>query len=653
MTSRYLPTSTARRIKSVTPVIKASSSAQFGQQLVANRRAAQTYADIYAGAVRQGYGGSSPANLGGQPTTIGGGVVINPSMDPRMGYPESWSTIGGGAAGVPPYTGPVVNTEPAYTIGGGAVTLPPPPVETGGGGSLPGGFRPGEGYSGTAGLWGEFNRREREESARTQELMERAIAQLQAEAFALEQKRQQALAAAEGDIAKAYGDQIAQITEQIGGLQGDLERYRLESAETIAANQKGFEQAVGAAGTITSEGLPMVEADSRFANQQIVEGYDEAMVGLAEELMGLNIDSESMGVLASDVLELRALALEESDLTSENAKQMLQSAQDVARTAAELAGITDEKELKEIEEAWSKQLTDSITGLMKQRGQLEQAREDAIRKARESINAQFEEYGQYGSGLEYAEDVTDKAMDVWFASSGLDELQRQEAESAFQQLVNMGLRTPAEMKAYFDSLIEEGSMPPGAGVQEAIFTMADIFFEALGSWSTESAAAIPNQDVTGGKLSQTGDRIKYVRSGEAPNNIANRNQPAYRQRAQFMTEMKGYITQAFNVTSAGQWRDVSAAGGGQRSRNSDHYSGGALDFSGSREEIDRLFNWLKTQPWVSFAQIYTSGPAAGTLHVSGLLDGQTHHANDGHNHGQAGESFTRKPSGDGRSGTAI
>lgn len=109
---------------------------------------------------------------------------------------------------------------------------------------------------------------------------------------------------------------------------------------------------------------------------------------------------------------------------------------------------------------------------------------------------------------------------------------------------------------------------------------------------------------------QAGKGMDWFRSGEAPNNFQNRSNPLYQSRRDFAVGIAGELRQMFDVTdqgSAGYMRDPhpSHAAPGGPSGNSDHYSGGAIDFFGSKSELTRLRNWLVEQPFVSFVRWQT------------------------------------------------
>lgn len=105
--------------------------------------------------------------------------------------------------------------------------------------------------------------------------------------------------------------------------------------------------------------------------------------------------------------------------------------------------------------------------------------------------------------------------------------------------------------------------------------------------------------------------------GEAPDNKANASHPVYQARAEFVSRVRQMVLGEFNVTDAGQHRDHNAPLTPGRSRNSDHYSGGAFDVRAPNiAEAQRLLSWASSQPWVSFAQMYPPDSRGILVHIS-------------------------------------
>jgi hypothetical protein len=104
-----------------------------------------------------------------------------------------------------------------------------------------------------------------------------------------------------------------------------------------------------------------------------------------------------------------------------------------------------------------------------------------------------------------------------------------------------------------------------------------------------------------------GKGLDWFRGGEAPNNYSNRDNPLYEARREFAMAIAPQIEKLFGVSaqgSAGHKRQPQASHKkpGGPSANSDHYSGGALDLFGTKEEMVALRNWAIEQPWVSFVR---------------------------------------------------
>ncbi len=116
-----------------------------------------------------------------------------------------------------------------------------------------------------------------------------------------------------------------------------------------------------------------------------------------------------------------------------------------------------------------------------------------------------------------------------------------------------------------------------------------------------------------------GTGLDWFRSGEAPNNYVNRNNPLYTSRKDFAVALAPQLENMFGVetSSEGYYRVPSAsdAAPGGRSGNSDHYSAGALDFYGTPDQLTRLRNFLVEQPFTAFVR-YQSESHETHLHVS-------------------------------------
>lgn len=666
-TRRTLPLSVQQRLRSVQPRVRPSSAAQYGRQLLANRQADSRIQELI-----RSFGPleSSPID-GFRPTgPLNQYGYRLPDTSPEMGYTGKTDLFGNPI--VADFDFPGTEDDPFVNVGGAYIRESQIP-----GGDPAYGDMIGYGnidrYSGYIGAptggqdqpssfgdpsfeTAERNRfgalrdlaeeRERQaaEAAQVEGMVNDAISALMGDIRGLEAERDKALAEAKDDIAAEFQRQIDAITNQVGELETQLADWRTSAEETQRLSAAAYDRASKVARRQYEYGAPLLDKSGEATKRDVTAGYDDSIAQLQEELSTIGADSATAATLQDSVNELRDLALSEAGQQTDMQKAILQAAEDVAVTAAGAAGATSAAQLKQIEEGFADQLTDAIKGLMDRKGELEDARTRAIEKATEAIMEQFADVGQFEGQLDYAFAVTDKAMDSWFAAAGYDELHRNQIEATFRDLLNMGLRGEDAIRQWWNAELaasEEGVPPFSEEVLEAIGVLSSVFEQSMDAWDNGIGVHVGTQTPSGGSVSSSGDRIKFSRGvGEAPNNRGNRDHPTYQARAAFMEDMNRTILSNFSVSPLGQWRDLSVSGGGQRSSNSDHYSGGALDFSGSQSELNRLFSWLQTQPWVSFAQVYTSGPAAGTLHVSGLLDGGTHHANDGHDHGEATATYT-------------
>jgi hypothetical protein len=138
---------------------------------------------------------------------------------------------------------------------------------------------------------------------------------------------------------------------------------------------------------------------------------------------------------------------------------------------------------------------------------------------------------------------------------------------------------------------------------------------APGDISRIDLTAIP--ETTGPGAQGTG--LDWFRSGEAPNNFTNRNNPLYTSRKDFVVALAPQLEALFGVSSGGvgYYRPPSASdvAPGGKSANSDHYSAGALDIYGTPQELTALRNWLIEQPFTAFVR-YQSESHTKHLHLS-------------------------------------
>lgn len=135
-----------------------------------------------------------------------------------------------------------------------------------------------------------------------------------------------------------------------------------------------------------------------------------------------------------------------------------------------------------------------------------------------------------------------------------------------------------------------------------------------------SADGLDLSNIPSGGPVREGKGMDFFRSGEAPANYVNRQNPLYQARRDFAIAANRQIRELFQVTdqgSAGYYRErhPSHDAPGGPSGNSDHYSAGAIDYFGTTEELTKLRNWLIDQPFVSFVR-WQSESHYDHLHVS-------------------------------------
>lgn len=135
-----------------------------------------------------------------------------------------------------------------------------------------------------------------------------------------------------------------------------------------------------------------------------------------------------------------------------------------------------------------------------------------------------------------------------------------------------------------------------------------------------SAEGLDLSQIPSGGPVREGKGMDFFRSGEAPSNWTNRQNPLYQARARFAVAANRQIREMFQVSDSGsagyyRQRDPSHDAPGGPSGNSDHYSAGAIDYFGTPEELTKLRNWLIDQPFVSFVR-WQSESHYDHLHVS-------------------------------------
>jgi hypothetical protein len=182
-----------------------------------------------------------------------------------------------------------------------------------------------------------------------------------------------------------------------------------------------------------------------------------------------------------------------------------------------------------------------------------------------------------------------------------------------------GLRTdPRDLLPEADNPLE-GVIPDEFLPEVSQFDWFDPTVWAKASTEDMSMVDLSNlQPATG--AGKEGKGRDWFRSGEAPNNYVNRNNPLYQARKDFAVGIAPKIEEMFEVSaqgSAGHLRAPQAShkAPGGPSGNSDHYSGGAIDFFGEKEELDALRDWLVTQPFTSFVR-WQSESHYDHVHVS-------------------------------------
>lgn len=143
--------------------------------------------------------------------------------------------------------------------------------------------------------------------------------------------------------------------------------------------------------------------------------------------------------------------------------------------------------------------------------------------------------------------------------------------------------------------------PPVTLLDPTVFMLADPNAPRGSISESVLQSAIRSSANVQGRAGKGGD---WFRTGQAPNNYANRNHPLYKARAQFVADVVApTIKRLFpEATVTGQNYYRPPGGGGGQAKNSDHQSAGALDIFGPEHVLDAIRDWAIQQPWASFVR---------------------------------------------------
>ena len=189
---------------------------------------------------------------------------------------------------------------------------------------------------------------------------------------------------------------------------------------------------------------------------------------------------------------------------------------------------------------------------------------------------------------------------------------KQALAATVADFLDQNITSGAGAQAQLEALVVEGTISQAEA--SVIAGALDQYSNGASTWDAgdvQSTLRQPRQGIT--SADRAGGTVGQNPGGEAFNNIGNRDHPLYQQRAQFVAQNKQQIMDKFGLKDWGQWREVDAKVDGNRSSNSDHYSGGANDYYGSMDKMQAAANYLQNQPYVSFVRIHEPGPH---LHVS-------------------------------------
>lgn len=181
-----------------------------------------------------------------------------------------------------------------------------------------------------------------------------------------------------------------------------------------------------------------------------------------------------------------------------------------------------------------------------------------------------------------------------------------------------GIFSPGELDKYLNVPLEDGVLPmrESYGYPPLTDGEVDLLTRAMGAYGNgrDQYNTLASVSGSGGSsaaaISAAGGSSSGSSSGgQAPANQANaaaarRGEGEYGARARRVASLKDELMGMFDVNFMGQWRDLDAKVTADRSANSDHYSGGALDFSGTEAEMQNMKTYLEARSDVSFVKIH-------------------------------------------------
>lgn len=389
-----------------------------------------------------------------------------------------------------------------------------------------------------------------------------------------------------------------------------------------------YQEQIARAGQITENTQPMLDeialreqgtidaaygnADSELAGTADLIGANANATAAAQEISGLLQglfveDATGSAVEASSVLA----ALEKSAVADVSAF----AAVDTWRKGQQ-ADIDDrqyanreqgaEQAIAELEQR------QKLFEIEKQRSKL--AHDDAMRRLQETGDA------PYMDAIGFGQLTAETALFDLMTEAGIPVDRQMALRSILDEAWSNGVFEYEQFIEWMSMADNEGldrydtALPGGLTPAESRMLNEAMHAYARGRDSYNSLSA------SGGGGGSVGGAV-YKRGKEAPDNRGNaaaarRGEGAYGARARRVAAEVNRIQSQYDVNFLGQWRALDATVSAGRSANSDHYSGGALDFSGSQAEMQRLANDLKSRPDVSFVKIHGSPPH---VHVSFML----------------------------------
>jgi hypothetical protein len=410
---------------------------------------------------------------------------------------------------------------------------------------------------------------------------------------------------------------VAEATRLIGEIQAAKDYMKRSFQDYRNLVSPVYDSAISNSGLIQDKNtVPL--ADIAAAEQNgIQEAFMGADADISKEARKIGADATAEAAAREIAGELTGLYMETSQGRQDDAQRILQALETAAFESAKAFKAEDmwnidnrervdqaerdqdlrnaQKDLEDLE--FRRQALD----LDKERTAIQHA--EALRQLRES-GEELPYMDAVGFGQLTAAQYMNNAMD----SAGIALDRQSIMHGVLAEAWKVGVFSPAEFGKWLNEVNENGEAnrdffgypPLTDGEVEMLINTMGAYGRGRDQYGSLSSIA----STTGSSKLITG-----VSGGGQPDNMAHaaearRGDGPYGARAVRVSGIKNQIMAQYDVNYLGQWRDLDAEVTKDRDPNSDHYSGGALDFSGTEAEMIRLKNYLETRNDVDFARIH-------------------------------------------------